>query len=620
MNILSFYKRNFQTVKNKLIFNVIMIHAVLMGLVVLDLTSREQEFMQKQLSQKGFELSRLLASNASSALLNNDLVALDELLLDMSTIKNHYMVFILDKYGRVRASTNKEYFNKQLNDSISTNIFKKVSTSSARTHQIIHDNLVDTISSIKVEDRTIGYTRTLIDESSLTKEIDIITKQALLYIILAIFLGAFFAWLAVRRITEKLNLVVEASEKISKRDFNVNIPIAGSDDELTKMIKAFNIMSSSIDGYIKEQKDSESRLLEAQEIAHIGNWELDLKTSKMLWSPEIYRIYNKDEKTYFPTLENYLHNLDEENRKIIADGINTLINEKKKISVEIKYNLDKDKVKYVRVTGIPNYDKDGNIYKITGTTQDITQHKEDEIALKLRDNQLLVQSRLAQMGEMISMIAHQWRQPLSAITATTMNLKVDIELGSLSKEELEKDLKEGLDAVDSYVQNLSTTIDDFRNFYKSGKKFTHSTIDSVLEKALKVIKVSLENDKIDVILESNSRNEIDILDGEFMQVILNILKNSQDNFREKDIENPTIKIITYDNGLQICDNGGGIPENIIDKIFNPYFSTKEEQNGTGLGLYMSKIIIQDHHHGVLEAKNTDEGVCLKIEINTTRLT
>ena len=240
-----------------------------------------------------------------------------------------------------------------------------------------HDDLVDTVSIIKVEDRIIGYTRTLIDKSSLYDEIDIITKKALSYIILSIILGAFFSWLAVRKITEKLNLVLKASEKISKRDFDINIPITGSEDELSKMIRAFNIMANSINGYIKEQKTSKYRLLEAQSIAHIGSWELDLKTSKMIWSPELYKIYNKDKKTYNPNLENYLKNLDEENRMIVENGIKALIKENKKVDIEVKYNLDDGKVKYVHITGLPHYDKDRNIYKLSGTTQDVTQHKED---------------------------------------------------------------------------------------------------------------------------------------------------------------------------------------------------------------------------------------------------
>lgn len=619
MNILSFYKNNFQSVKSKLILNVIMIHVILMSFVVIDLTTREQKFMQKQLLQKGYELNTILTSNVSSALLNNDLVALDELLVDMSNIKDHYMSFILDRYGRVRASTNKDYFNKLLDDKVSTDIFEKLSKGNLTSYQIVHDNLIDTISAIKIGDRNIGYTRTLIDKSFLSSEMEIHTQQASIYIILAIVIGAFFAWLAVRKITDKLNLVVNAAEKISKRNFDVNIPITGSNDELTKMIEAFNIMSKSINGYIKEQKESELKLLEAQEIAHIGSWDLDLKTSKMQWSPELYNIYDKDKKTYEPTLDNYLQSLDNENRKLAEDGINQVISERKQVDINVKYNLDNGKVIYVRITGVAHYDKDGSPYKIAGTTQDVTQHKEDEIALKLRDNQLLIQSRLAQMGEMISMIAHQWRQPLSAISSTAINLKVEMDLGLLSKEKDEAKLKEHisneLDSIEMYTQNLSTTIDDFRNFYKSNKKVINCTVDSVLEKALKIIKTSLENDNISIVYEPNSTKKIDMFDGEIMQVILNILKNAQDDFLERDIKNPRIKIVTNDNSMQICDNGGGIEKNIIDKIFDPYFSSKDERNGTGLGLYMSKIIVEDHHHGLIRAHNTDDGVCFKIELN-----
>ena len=101
-----------------------------------------------------------------------------------------------------------------------------------------------------------------------------------------------------------------------------------------------------------------------------------------------------------------------------------------------------------------------------------------------------------------------------------------------------------------------------------------------------------------------------------MQVILNLLKNSKDNFLEKNIVAPQITLATYmyddHSVISICDNGGGIPKEIIDKIFDPYFSTKDEKNGSGLGLYMSKMIIEDHHNGILNVKNTEDGVCFEI--------
>ena len=99
-----------------------------------------------------------------------------------------------------------------------------------------------------------------------------------------------------------------------------------------------------------------------------------------------------------------------------------------------------------------------------------------------------------------------------------------------------------------------------------------------------------------------------------IQVVLNILKNAEDNFLEKDIKEAYIKITTNDKVISICDNGGGISDDIIDKIFDPYFSTKDEKNGTGLGLYMSKRIVEEHHKAKLKVENTDDGVCFKIEL------
>ncbi|MEN8303453.1 MAG: HAMP domain-containing sensor histidine kinase, partial [Campylobacterota bacterium] len=233
---------------------------------------------------------------------------------------------------------------------------------------------------------------------------------------------------------------------------------------------------------------------------------------------------------------------------------------------------------------------------------------------------LIQQSRLAQMGEMISMIAHQWRQPLGAISTTAVNLQMKIEL-----EEFDLETKEGLhkyneyflkrlENINGYVHSLTTTIDDFRNFYKPDKKSVSVSLESVVKKALNIIKASLGNDNIEVVEDYSSTDEHEIYDGEMMQVILNILKNAQDNFREKETKHPQVIIKIDETTISICDNGGGIPKDIIGKIFDPYFSTKDEKNGTGLGLYMSKTIVEEHHKGKLLVNNINGGVCFKIEL------
>ncbi len=242
-----------------------------------------------------------------------------------------------------------------------------------------------------------------------------------------------------------------------------------------------------------------------------------------------------------------------------------------------------------------------------------------------KEELLQKQSALVQMGEMISMIAHQWRQPLGAIVAVSIDLKMQMELDSFDlsdekqRDECQKYFSDSLKDIDSLVQNMTSTIDDFRNFYKPNKAYSVTSVSVPIEKAINMVKNSFKSDGITIIEKYNSVNAIDMYVNELMQVILNILKNSQDNFKETNKDNKSILFICEDTDygvlIKICDNGGGINDDVLPKVFNPYFSTKDEKNGTGLGLYMSKIIIEEHHFGKLEVYNTNDGACFAISLN-----
>ena len=271
-----------------------------------------------------------------------------------------------------------------------------------------------------------------------------------------------------------------------------------------------------------------------------------------------------------------------------------------------------------------------NIEKLKSINKSLEVKVEKQVQEKLlQEKYMLQQSRLAQMGEMISMIAHQWRQPLSAISTTSMDLQMKLMLNSYdmeNKEEREEFLSylnSSLKSIDSFVNNLSITIDDFRSFYKPNKEKAETTLEKVVSKALSIIKDSLESQSVKLTFDYQSKNRLKLYENEIMQTILNILKNSQDCFLEKKIDNPQINIKTKGNSIAICDNAGGIPADIIDKIFDPYFSTKYEKNGTGLGLYMSKMIIEEHHGGVFSVANINDvngvntGVCFTIELNNS---
>ncbi len=262
-------------------------------------------------------------------------------------------------------------------------------------------------------------------------------------------------------------------------------------------------------------------------------------------------------------------------------------------------------------------------FELEQLTKNLEQRVNEELEKnKLQNQQMLQQSRLAQMGEMISMIAHQWRQPLTAISSTTNSLLFK----TMMNEKLEKNIFErDLKLINEYSQHLSKTIDDFRGFFKDNKTKEITTLKDIVNSILNIVKVSIENKGIKIITEIECSEEFETHLGEIKQVVLNIIKNAEDVLLENITKNPTITIksiydITNNHPtLIIKDNGGGIPENIMPKIFEPYFSTKLEKNGSGLGLYMSKTIIEEHCGGKLSVSNDDNGAVFKIVLAYTNL-
>ena len=233
---------------------------------------------------------------------------------------------------------------------------------------------------------------------------------------------------------------------------------------------------------------------------------------------------------------------------------------------------------------------------------------------KIKEQELVAQSHYAAMGEMISMIAHQWRQPISAISMDANNILADIELDMLE----EKTLKSGVKNVVARTQELSKTIDDFRNFFRPEQIPQEIIPEDVFRDAFSVMEKSLENNKIKIVLETKNTTKITTYSRELMRVIINILRNSNEvlvknSIMEKEI---FVSIIDAEDEIvvRICDNVGGISEEIIDKIFDPYFTTKDKNVGTGLGLYISKTIVEKHLNGTLKVYNKDDGACFEIRL------
>jgi len=250
---------------------------------------------------------------------------------------------------------------------------------------------------------------------------------------------------------------------------------------------------------------------------------------------------------------------------------------------------------YKTIAWSVNIVNDTNLIYATG--QDITEVKEKNLIL-------YQQSKMAAMGEMLGNIAHQWRQPLSIISTAASGLKMQQQLNLLD----DKMLYELSDGITDATKYLSSTIDDFRNFFKPNKTKSLTSITNVIDKTLNLIGKQIKDSNIKII---NNIKEVEFYtyENELIQVLINILNNAKDQILKETIDKGYIFIDIYTENrqliIEIKDNANGVDESIIDNIFEPYFTTKDKSIGTGIGLYMSQEIITKHMKGELKVKNSN---------------
>jgi signal transduction histidine kinase len=233
-------------------------------------------------------------------------------------------------------------------------------------------------------------------------------------------------------------------------------------------------------------------------------------------------------------------------------------------------------------------------------------------ALKEKEEFLFQKAKMADMGEMIGNIAHQWRQPLAINNTIISILKEKSQREILENSELMTKLKE----MENNIQYMSKTIDDFMRFYHPGKKKTNFSISDVIDHALTIMEPMMKKAGITITFSDLDSSYVSGYMNEYTQVVVSLLTNAKDVLTHRNIENASINIaLSEEDGniiLAISDNAGGIPKEHIHRVFDPYFTTKHKSMGTGLGLYISKMIVEKNMGGILNVKNVREGAVFTI--------
>ena len=280
-------------------------------------------------------------------------------------------------------------------------------------------------------------------------------------------------------------------------------------------------------------------------------------------------------------------------------------------------NISKVKEAELKVVKL-NEELEGRIKELEQTYHLLEQESAERIRameeLRQKDQLMIQQSRMAAMGEMLGNIAHQWRQPLNVLGLQIQELRMSQKLGRLNEEMLERSVDKAMEII----QHMSQTIDDFRDFLTLDKERKRFPVDQVIRKSVSLIEASLKERDIQLDISCAGEPRINGHPNEYGQVLLNILMNAKDAFAERPRADARITVRSWmEDGrtvVTVTDNAGGIKEGIIDRIFDAYFTTKPLGKGTGVGLFMSKTIIEKSMGGRLSARNVEGGAEFRIEV------
>lgn len=243
-----------------------------------------------------------------------------------------------------------------------------------------------------------------------------------------------------------------------------------------------------------------------------------------------------------------------------------------------------------------------------------------ELEERYAQEQLLIQqSKMAAMGEMIGNIAHQWRQPLNALSLVLQNIKFSYENDQLNDQFMNK----SMDKANTLTHTMSSTIDDFRNFFNPNKIYEKFNINDVIHKSIQIISAAYSSHNITIDFEEQEDFHVYGYKNELMQVLINILNNAKDAIiQDSTIEGLVNINIVSDNDtvtILIEDNGGGVPSEILDKVFEPYFTTKDKSVGTGIGLYMAKVMVENNMKGHISVTNNSKGAVFSLQLSTKNI-
>ncbi|MBF0464330.1 MAG: PAS domain-containing sensor histidine kinase [Nitrospirae bacterium] len=363
-------------------------------------------------------------------------------------------------------------------------------------------------------------------------------------------------------------------------------------------------------------QDSRQRLSAVLSASRIGTWRWMVDSGEDTRDENLNAILGLIPRETTQPVNDFIQRIHPGDREKVEEAIRSAMVNKVKFSLECRIILPEGTECWILYVGVPFMNDRGDIISMAGACIDITEKKAAEQDGRRQEQILIQQSKLAAMGELLINISHHWRQPLCAIGVSIQEIKDAYIHDELDEAYMIKIIEESM----SELNNLSATIDNLRNFYIQKKELTEFNIADKINRAKSLLSGYIKEKGIVIDNELDESLTIQGYPNEFANVILNILTNAKDKFEQNNIINGIIKIKLNKDAttnrviISVSDNGGEIPDDIINKVFEPYFTTKDRSQGVGLGLYMAKVIIEKNMKGTITVRNMDGWCEFRIEI------
>ncbi len=415
---------------------------------------------------------------------------------------------------------------------------------------------------------------------------------------------------------------------MKKQTKNASIQVAST---LERFVELAENEARNKEAIEKKLEITKVSLQQAQRIAQIWTWEWDVHEGLFQISDEMKEILGLDlEKTHYG-IDALIDLVHPEDQAYFKRGLNCVWHGES-IGIEFRFIASDQTVVWVYQSGNVVYDEANRIISVLFMNHDITERKEtlkklrrmnenliqmveDEVEENRKKDAVIVyQSRLAKMGQMIGLITHQWKQPLNNLGLILANLKDASEHDELTQMEIDESI------VDSkrIINQMAKTIDDFRYFFNPNPQWEQFSPNETIEFAIELIEETVKLNNIHIETHLVCTKLINGYSNEFTQVLFNILDNAKDAILSNETKKRLIRIDAYEKDqaavVDIYNNGSSIEPHVLEKLFEPYFTTKNKEKGTGIGLYMSKMIIEKHMAGQIACLNRGGGVLFRIMI------